>query len=407
MIQKKIDDGIFMLTMNVEEMKFEGMWDLPHGVTMNSYIVKGDKVAIVDGVIGWDGVPKSLFNMLGEMDIKLEDIEYVVVNHMEPDHSGWIEDFKKIRNDFTLVTTKKGEPIVRSFYGEDLNIMVVDEGDSIDLGKGKTLTFYPTPNVHWPETMLTFEKSSGILFSCDMFGAFGTLYNGLIDDEMAEDDLNLHKEEAIRYYSNVMTTFSPMVKRAIQKTKEIAPKVIAPGHGPVYRSNPESIIDLYSSFTEYANGFGRNEITILWGSMYGITGKAVNYVQNLLEERGFKVNNIQMPYTSQSDMVTSVFRSAAVIVAGSTYEYKMFPPVAHAIDELGRKKITSKTSYFFGSYGWNPSAKRDFLNILDSFKMKWDVIEPYEFKGTPTEQDLENIKKGVLNVIKNMQEKII
>ena len=128
----------------------------------------------------------------------------------------------------------------------------------------------------------------------------------------------------------------------------------------------------------------------------------MNHVQNMLEEKGFKVNNIQMPYESQSNMVTSVFRSAAVIVAGSTYEYKMFPPVAHAIDELGRKKITSIGSYFFGSYGWNPSAKRDFLNILDTFKMKWDVIEPYEFKGAPKDEDYKAIEKGVLNLVENM-----
>ncbi|MCF7925912.1 MAG: FprA family A-type flavoprotein [Candidatus Izimaplasma sp.] len=407
MFKKQIEKGIYLLSMSVEDMMFESMWALPHGVTMNSYIVKGEKTAIIDGVIGWDGVPKTLYDSLGEIDIDPSKIDYLIVNHMEPDHSGWIEDFKEINNHFKLVTTQKGVPMVRSFYGDDIDVVVVDEGDSIDLGNGKVLTFHPIPNVHWPETMLTLEKSTKTLFSCDMYGAFGTLKDAYFDDEIRKEDVSFFEKEAIRYFSNVLTTFSPMVKRAITKTRSLDVAMIAPGHGPLYRDNPNQIIDDYERFTQYANGFGKNAVTIIWGSMYGSTKKAVKYTEKVLNEVGVTVHSVHMPYTSISEMVTNVFQSAGVIIAASTYEYKMFPPVAHAIDELGRKKITNKHAFYFGSFAWNEGATRDLHTIIDNYRMKWRFIEDKTFEGTPKEDVLETIKKHVLELTKVMQDNVI
>jgi flavorubredoxin len=406
MIKKKIEDGLYMLSMNVDDMFFESMWELPHGVTMNSYIVKGDKIAIIDGVTGWDGVPESLYKQLGEIDINPEDIEYLVINHLEPDHSGWIDDFKKINNQFTVVTTAKGEPILKAFYGEDMKVMVVNEGDTLDLGNGKKLSFHPTPNVHWPETMLTYEENTKTLFSCDMYGAFGVIDDHYFDDEMTDKEQALFEEEVIRYYSNVMATFSPMVKRAITKTKEFDLKLIAPGHGPLYRGNIEKIINDYSRFADYAKGGGQNEIAILWGSMYGATKQGVDHAEAILKQAGIKVNSIHMPYDTASDMVSNVFKSAAVIVAASTYEYKMFPPVAHAIDELGRKKITGKEAIYFGSFGWNSGAKKDFQKIMDGLNMKWNVTDYIEFEGIPKTEDLKKIEEALYSLIEHMKEKV-
>ena len=407
MIKKKIEDHIYMLSMNVEDMYFESMWELPHGVTMNSYIVQGEKIAIIDGVTGWDGVPQSLYEQLGEIDIDPNDIEYVVINHLEPDHSGWLDDFKKVNKHFTVVTTAKGKLILQAFYGDDLNIMIVGEGDKLDLGRKKVLSFHPTPNVHWPETMLTYEESSKILFSCDMYGAFGVINEHYFDGEMTKEEIEVLEEETVRYYSNVMSTFSPMVKRAIAKTKELDVGMIAPGHGPIYKKNPEKIVNAYLSFTEYSKGYGKNEVAILWGSMYGLTEKAVNYVEEILEREGIKVHSIHMPYDTTSDMVAKVFQSAAVIVAASTYEYKMFPPVAHAIDELGRKKITGKEAMYLGSYGWNSGALKDFQKIMDNLNMKWTLVESVEFEGTPKKEDFKKIEEGIYTLILKMKDKVL
>ena len=403
----KIADGIHMLTMNVEDILFEGIWELANGVTLNSYVVKGDKTAIIDGVIGWDGVPETLYKNLEEIDVNPQDIDYLIVNHMEPDHSGWIESFEKITKDFEIICTDKAAKLVTSFYGNDERIRVVKEGDTLDLGQGKVLSFHPTPNVHWPDTMLTYEASTKTLFSCDMYGAFGRMVDHHFDDELTPEEVEFFEYEGIRYFSNVMTTFIPSLRKAIEKTKELDVKTIAPGHGPVYRSNPHKIIADYYRFTQYAQGAGKREVTILWGSMYGMTKKAVDYIKDILDKQGVKVNILQMPQESHSEMIATVFKSAAVIIAAPTYEYRLFPPIATAMEEIGRKKISGKTAFRFGSYGWSGGAENELKGILERNKMNWEFIESVEFQGSPKAEDLQKIEEGVLDTIKRMEGKIV
>ena len=402
----QIADGIHMLTMNVEDILFEGIWEIANGVTLNSYIVQGEKTAIIDGVIGWDGVPETLYKNMEEIGVAPGSIDYLIVNHMEPDHSGWISNFRKIRDDFTIICTDKAEKMVSSFYGED-KIRVVKEGDTLDLGKGKVLSFHPVPNVHWPDTMYTHEKDTKTLFSCDMFGSFGRMGEHCFDDELTPEEKDFFEFEGIRYYSNVMATFTSSVKKAIEKAKSLEIKTIAPGHGPVYRRNPGKIMDDYSRFARYAEGAGKNEVAILWGSMYGMTAKAVEYAEGILQREGIKYNKLEMPLESESEMVAAVLKSAGVIIAAPTYEYKLFPPVAAALNELGRKRITGKAAFRFGSYGWSGGAEKELYEIMERNKMNWDLIESVEFEGAPGAEDLKKVEAGVLELIKKMRERVV
>ncbi len=402
----KIAEGIHMLTMNVEDILFEGIWEIANGVTLNSYIVQGEKTAIIDGVIGWDGIPESLYKNLEEIGIDPKDIDYLIVNHMEPDHSGWIENFRKIKDDFTIICTDKAAKMVVSFYGGE-NVRVVKEGDTLDLGKGKVLSFHPVPNVHWPDTMYTYERDTKTLFSCDMFGAFGRMVDHFFDYELTPEEVDFFEFEGIRYYSNVMTTFTSSIRKAIEKAKTLEINTIAPGHGPVYRENPQKIIDDYYRFSLYSEGAGKEEVTILWGSMYGMTAKAVDFVEKILQREGIKYNKLEMPQESESEMVATVFKSAGIIIAAPTYEYKLFPPVAAALNELGRKRITGKLAFRFGSYGWSGGAERELHEIMERNKMKWDLIESVEFEGAPKEDDLAKIEAGVLELIEKMKDKIV
>ncbi|MDW7669417.1 MAG: FprA family A-type flavoprotein [Bacillota bacterium] len=406
---KKIEvaDGIHMLSMNVEDILFEGMWDIANGVTLNSYIVKGDKTAIIDGVIGWDGIPDTLYKNLEEINVNPKEIDYLIVNHMEPDHSGWIENFKKINNKFTIICTDKAAKLVRSFFGDDEKIQVVKEGDTLDLGKGKKLSFHPVPNVHWPDTMMTYEEETKTLFSCDMYGSFGKINENYCDDNLTDEEIEFFEEEGIRYFSNVMATFTPQVKKAIEKTGEFDIKLIAPGHGPIYRKNPQKIIDDYTRFSKYSDGAGKNEVTILWGSMYGMTKKAVDFTEKVLVEKGIKVNKLEMPLKSESEMMATVFKSAGIIVAAPTYEYKMFPPVAAALEELGRKKVTGKAAFSFGSYGWSGGAQKELKDIMERNRMKWDFVEALEFEGSPLQADLDKVKEGIFKLVEKMEDKIV
>jgi len=402
----KIADGIYMFTMNVEDILFEGIWEIANGVTLNSYIVQGDKTAIIDGVIGWDGVPETLYKNLAEIGVDPQNIDYLIVNHMEPDHSGWLANFRKIKDDFTIVCTDKAAKLVTSFYGED-KIRIVKEGDTLDLGKGKVLSFHPVPNVHWPDTMYTYERDTKTLFSCDMFGAFGRFDEHCLDDQMTPEEVEFFETEGIRYYSNVMTTFTPSLRKAIEKAKTLEISTIAPGHGPVYRTNPRKIIDDYIRYSRYAEGAGKNEVAILWGSMYGMTAKAVNHVESILQREGVKYSKLEMPLASESEMVATVFKSAGVIIAAPTYEYKLFPPVAAALNELGRKRITGKVAFRFGSYGWSGGAEKELQEIIERNNMKWDFIASVEFQGAPKEEDLQKVEAGVLELLQKMKEKVV
>jgi len=401
----KIADGIFLLTMNVENILFEGVWEIANGVTLNSYIVQGEKTAIIDGVIGWDGVPETLYRNMEEIGVKPENIDYLIVNHMEPDHSGWISNFRKVKDDFTIICTDKAAKMVASFYNED-RIRIVKEGDTLDLGNGKVLSFHPVPNVHWPDTMYTYDSSTKTLFSCDMFGAFGRMGDHCFDDELTPEEADFFEAEGIRYYSNVMGTFTPSVKKAIEKAKTLEIKTIAPGHGPIYRKDPQKIIDAYLRFTRYAEGAGKNEVTILWGSMYGMTKKAVEFAEEVLKREGVRYNKLEMPLESESEMVADIFKSAGIIIAAPTYEYKLFPPVAEALNEVGRKRITGKAAFRFGSYGWSGGAEKELAEILERNKMNWDMIESVEFEGAPKEEDLARVEAGILQLLKKIEDKV-
>lgn len=400
----KVTEGIYQLSMNIENMLFEGLWEVPNGVSMNSYIIKGEKTAIVDGVCGWDGVPEHFFNLLKELDIKPESIEYVILNHMEPDHTGWIEDLKKIHNDFKVVCSKKAAPLLEAFFNHTENIMVVGDGDTLDLG-GHELAFAEIPNVHWPDTIATFDTTTGTLFSCDAFGSYGRVDHGNYDDLLSEEDLQFYEEEAVRYYANIVAAFSMFVDKAIKKCADLPIKIIAPGHGVVWRKNPNKIVEDYKRYVDYQKGPAKKEITVLWGSMYGMTETGVKHAVALLEkESDIKINVHQVPQTSWGQILKSVWTSTGVLLAMPTYEYKMFPPMAAALEELGKKKVNGRKAFRIGSYGWSGGAQRELDDIMDRLKMKWDFVEPAEYKGAPTDEDLKRIEEGVKALVASVRE---
>lgn len=403
MTRVKIADGIQMLSLNVDSILFEGMWDLANGVTLNSYVVQGEKTAIVDGVVGWDGVPETLYAALEDMGIKIEDIDCAIVNHMEPDHSGWIENLIKIKGDVKIYASQKSAALLDLFFGKTENVVAVKDGDTLDLGGGKVLSFHMAPNVHWPDTMMTLDTQTGTLMCCDMFGSFGKITNGHFDDDMTQEDKVFFESEGLRYYSNVMATFGSFVQKAIDKTKELDVKIIAPGHGIVYKANPNTIMDDYERYIGYGNGKGKKEVAVLWGSMYGMTKKALDHALTILEREGIAVNMMKMPVCTESDMVSAVFRSAGIIVAAPTYEYKLFPPVAAAVEEVGRKKITGKAAMYFGSCGWSGGAWKELSQIVERNNMKWDFSDPLEFKGSPTEEDLKKVEEGVMALVEKVR----
>ena len=391
----KVSDGIYQLSVNIENMLFEGLWEIPNGVSMNSYIVKGEKTAIVDGVCGWDGVPENLFKMLDELDIKPESIEYVIINHMEPDHTGWLEDFRKINDNFKILCSQKAAPMLDAFFGHTENITIVSDHDTLDLG-GRVLEFVEIPNVHWPDTMVTFDHQTGTLFSCDAFGSYGRVDHGNYDDMLSEEDLKWYEEEAVRYYSNIVASFSIFVEKAIKKCAALPFKIIAPGHGLVWRKDPMRIVNDYARYAKCQKSPQTKEITLVWGSMYGMTEKGVNHILAYLKRfDDIKVHVHQVPQTDWGQILKSVWTSSGVILAMPTYEYKMFPPMAAALEEVGKKKVYNRHAFRIGSYGWSGGAQKELDEITSKLRMNWHFIDPVEFIGSPLKEDYVKIEEGL------------
>jgi anaerobic nitric oxide reductase flavorubredoxin len=386
----EVTDGIFRLSANIgSDVLFEGIWPLPHGASMNSYVVKGEKVAIVDGVCDWDGVPETLYAQMDQIGVDVRDIHYVVINHTEPDHTGWLKSFLNITRDFEVVITQKGLDLAKAFYGLDVKFRTVKSGDSIDLGNGRTLVFEEAPNVHWPDTMVTFEPSTGTLMSCDAFGTFGAMGDAPFDDQLDEAQLRFFEDEALLYYANIVARFSPSVTRAIEKVKGLDVRIVAPGHGPVWRRDPQRIVHLYERFAAYCKGPAEPIVTVIWGTMYGNTGRVVPAVLEGVASEGVATIVHQVPQTHISNILASTWKSTGIVLAMPTYEYKMFPPMGMTVDELGRKAVTGKLALRLGSFGWSGGAQRELEEIIDHHKMGWHFLEPVEFKGAPSHKDLQ------------------
>lgn len=398
----QVTNGIHQLSVDVHDILFEGLWEIPRGVTVNSYIVQGEKTALIDGVCGWDGVPESFFEMIDNLNIQIEDIDYLVINHMEPDHSGWMEQLRDINPNFTIMCTRAGQQLLEAFFGTEQEVLVVKDGDTLDLGNGRILDFITTPNVHWPDAMMTYDRETKTLLSCDVFGAYGALEGKRYDDELTEEEIEILEEEGVRYYANIVSAFSDFTRRAAKKLTDVEIDIVAPGHGIVWRQDPNKIINDYLRYMNYDKEVDRDEVTVIYGSMYGMTEKATDYVIDKLKEYPVKVHVHRVPETSWGQVLASAWTSKAIVLAMPTYEFKMFPPMAAVLDELGKKKVQNRQAFRLGSYGWSGGAQKHLDAIMEESKMAWHFVEPVEFKGSAKEDDYASIDISVRALMTNI-----
>ena len=384
----KMADNVYWVGANVHtEDLFEGIWPIPHGVALNSYIVKGDKVAIVELVREWAGASHILLNNLRSIPIEVNDIDYIIFNHMEPDHTGFTYLFDLLAPGGEIITTKRGAELVEGFYGITDNVRIVKTGDELDLGQNKKLIFTEIPNVHWPETMVTYEANTKILFSGDAFGAFGVHRGSIFDDENPDVNKAYWEEEMLRYYANIIAMFSQSVIKAIESLKGLDIKMIAPSHGLIWRSKPDVVIKKYLRYASYNKDFAEPEICIVWGSMYGNTEAMLEAVLSGIAKEGVPVTIHRVPNEDGSFILSDVYKSAGLIIGCPTYEYEMFPPMEYLMKLLIKKRMKYKKVLYFGSYGWSGGAKKVFDEL--STKMEWDIYDPVVFRGFPNNDQLE------------------
>ncbi len=298
---------------------------------------------------------------------------------MEPDHTGWLTQLKEQNPNLQIYCSKKAVPLVKAFYKIEEGVTAVGSGDSLDLGGGKVLVFEDTPNIHWPETMVTFEQSTGVLFPCDAFGSFGQTKERIFDDQLNAEDREFYWRETLRYYANIVSTFSSFVLKAIDKLSGLDIKVIAPSHGIIWRKDPAEVIEQYRKLASYHNGPAEKEITMIWSSMYGNTEKLVQPVIDAVESEGVKINVHRVPQEHVSFVLADAWKSAGLIFGMPTYEYRMFPPMAHVLVIFDRSHVKFRKIFRFGSFGWSGGAQKQFHEMTDG--LKWECIEPVEWQG--------------------------
>ncbi|MBS3819210.1 FprA family A-type flavoprotein [bacterium] len=383
----QIKEGVYWIGVNDRTTDlFEGLWPITQeGVSYNSYFIDDEKTAIIDLTKSFKG--DEYFDQINELT-DLSQIDYVVVNHMEPDHSGLLRTLRRIAPHVTLVGSEKTRQMLEDFFSIKENIKVVKEGDTLNLGK-RTLKFFSTPFVHWPETIMTYETSHRILFSCDAFGSYGAIGGAIFDDECK--NFEFYKKEALRYYSNIVASFSAPVLKAIEKLQDVPVEVIAPSHGLIWRKDPGQIVSLYKKWAEYASGETEPGISLIYGSMYGNTELALNAVAQGISQRGVPVQIFDAARTHVSYILPSIWTQKGVMVGAPTYEVSLFPPVAGVMHMAALKHIRYKKGAYFGSYGWSGGALRNLKKIVEP--LKWEWLETLEFVGSPTKEDLHQAEK--------------
>ena len=322
---------------------FEGLWPLPNGVSYNSYLITDEKVCLIDTVEVDFFIPyiKNIQAILGS-----RPVDYLVINHMEPDHSGAIELIRKYYPDVTIIGNKKTFGMIEGFYGIADNLKEVKNGDTLSLG-AHTLQFVLTPMVHWPETMVTLDTLTNTLFSGDAFGCFGALNGGIIDAEINCDTFWL---EMVRYYSNIVGKYGTPVQNALKKLAGVKLDYICSTHGPVWHEHITKVIELYDKMSRYETEEG---LVICYGTMYGNTERAAEMIARAASEAGVK--NIVMyniSKTHHSYIIRDVFRYNGLIVGAPTYNAGLYHEMEVLLSELAGKDIKNHLLGWFGSYAW-------------------------------------------------------
>ena len=352
---KRISDRISYIGVNDDEKAlFEGLWPLPEGVSYNSYIVEDSKIALID-TVGGGFDEEYLYNIYES--IADRSIDYLVINHMEPDHSSMVGLMMKRYPSMEVVANARAVPMLAGYYSvpED-KIIVVDDGDSIDLGSC-SLSFHMIPMVHWPETMVTWLEQEGTLFCGDVFGSYGS-----VDDNVVEikGTFAQYRDEMIRYYSNIVGKYAGPVHTALNKFAGLNIRRICSAHGPVWGKSVEDVIALYGRLSRDEVERG---VCVAYGSMYGNTAAAA-------EALGVELYRLGIPHAVHdlsgnnagglglSAALRDVFKYETLVVGSPTYNSGIYPPVETFMKALQSRMVRGRRFYAFGSYSWAGASVR-------------------------------------------------
>ncbi|MEM0037020.1 MAG: FprA family A-type flavoprotein [Candidatus Korarchaeum sp.] len=373
----KVSDSVTLFRiLNRVSKRFENFWPIPRGTSYNFYLVEGkERKALIDGVDA--AFSEDFFRALSR-EVDLEELDYVVTQHSEPDHSGTIAELMKRAPKASLLGTRQainiGESLADYPAGRSREVR---DGDGLDLG-GRTLKFIVTPMIHWPDTMMTYLEEEGVLFTCDLFGSHLASERIYFD----EDDFELAD-----YYASILMPYSSMVERALSKVKELKPRLIAPSHGALHR-DIGNVIKIYE---DWASWRAKNRVLVLVGSQYGNAEALAREAAIGIEEEGLEAVLVDSAEAEPDDLLALTLDSAAILIASATHNGRPFLGIRYYLDLLEEYRPKNRVSAIIGTFGWGGGALKSIRESLESLKIP--VIGEMEVRGKPREEDLRKARE--------------
>ena len=391
---EEIKNGIYWMGCNDFRTElFERIFPIPEGVTYNSYFIDDEKTCVVDAM---DKSCRDEFLEDVEYLLKGRKLDYFVLQHMEPDHSGSIRLIKQHYPDIIIVGNKQTFGMIEGFYGVTGEQYMVKDEDFLALGHHK-LRFYMTPMVHWPETMMTFDETEGVLFAGDGFGCFGTLDGGFLDTRI---NLDRYWDEMVRYYSNIVGKYGSPVQKALAKLGGLPISTICSTHGPVWTENIAKVIGIYDKLSRYAADEG---VVIAYGSMYGNTEQMAEAIAAELSAQGIK--NIVMHNVSKSNpsyIIADIFKYRGLIIGSPTYSNQIYPEIESLLSKILVREVKGRYLGYFGSFCWAGAAVKRMGEFAE--KSKFEIVgDPVEMKQAMkdiTYEQCENLARAMAERLK-------
>lgn len=397
---RKINEDLYWVGAEDRRLTlFENLFPIPRGIAYNSYLIKGEKNVLLDTVdysVGRQFLENIKYVLNGE------NLDYLIINHMEPDHCSLIEELTYKYPEMKIICNNQTIKMLKQFYNFDVDskVEIVKEGQTIKTGKHE-FQFIMAPMVHWPEVMVTYDVTDKILFSADAFGSFGALNGNLFND-----DTDFEKDwlpDARRYYTNIVGKYGPQVQNLLKKASNIEINMICPLHGVIWRNNLEYIIEKYDKWSRYEPE--ENSVLIVYSSVYGNTENVVNALSNYLGENGIK--NIAVYDSSNTDvsqLVSESFKYSNIVIAATTYNLGLFPKIEEYLLDIKRLNLQNRTVSIIENSTWVPGiVTKEVKQILSEMKDMEILEKTYSIKSSSKDFEYENIKNIGDEIINNLK----
>ena len=361
---RKVTDDIVWVGCNDRRLTlFENLFPIPRGVSYNSYLVMYEKVTLLDTVDVC-----ALQQFMENIDYVLDgkEIDYLIVQHMEPDHGAGIQEMMRRFPNMKIVANAKTIQMIGQFFDlpQEDRVVLVKEGDTLTTGT-HTFRFVMAPMVHWPEVMVTYEESEKVLFSADAFGTFGALNGNIFSDELEFDKEWL--ADTRRYYANIVGKYGMQTQALLKKAAGLDIQLICSLHGPIWRENLSYIIDKYDKWSKYEPE--DKEVVMIYGSVYGHTEQAVDALAGKLAEKGIRhIAVYDVSKTHVSELIAEIFRASHIVIACATYNGGIYPPMENLLNDMKALSVQKRTVALMDNGTWAPTAGKQIVKKLEEMK---------------------------------------